>query len=325
MKIAFASCMHAGLFPQQPVWEWIASHNPDHLVLLGDSIYLDVSAGPLHPKDLPDVEFARRLLRLYTAQINQPAFKALVHGMPNNRVWSIWDDHDFLWNDACGGDIALNPVHHEKIRLSTAFQEAFRGALASSLAADSFPTAYDAPVFWDQNQPPMTVPSVPLGDDVWLHLTDGRTHRTRTWLLQESQRSLLGDEQMAQLTAAIAAAPDDALHLLASGSTTATYKTHYARDWQWLKQHAATHRMLVLSGDIHRNETDAFFTGGLPLHEATSSAAAVKDAVFIGKTRRNFGLLDIDGDTVGVKLYANGSAQKTLTRTLSRTTWLPVP
>ena len=40
----------------------------------------------------------------------------------------------------------------------------------------------------------------------------------------------------------------------------ATYKTRYARDWKWLTRQAAARRMLALSGDIHRNETDAFFT-----------------------------------------------------------------
>lgn len=324
MKLAFASCMLASKFPQQPVWDWIASQQPDYLVLLGDSIYLDVNAGTPHPQIMSDVGFAQSLLRLYTAQLNQPAFRALVRSMPNNRVWSIWDDHDFLWNDACGDNIGRNPVYHEKIRLTTAFQEVFRAALANSLANGSFPTVYNDAAFWDLDQRPLAYPSVPLNDNTWLHLTDGRTYRTLTWPLPESKRTLLGDDQKAQLAAAIAAAPADAVHLFASGSTMATYKTRYARDWQWLTRLAARRRMLVLSGDIHRNETDAFFTAGFPLHEATSSGAAVKDAVILGKTRRNFGIVEVNDDTVGFTLYANGRPETRLTRQLLRSSWLPV-
>ena len=66
---------------------------------------------------------------------------------------------------------------------------------------------------------------------------------------------------------------------------------------------AAKQRLLVLSGDIHRNQTDAFFTSGWPLHEATSSGAAVKDAVVVGTTLQNFGLLEIEPDTVTIRLF----------------------
>jgi alkaline phosphatase D len=114
------------------------------------------------------------------------------------------------------------------------------------------------------------------------------------------------------------------VHLFASGSTMATYKTRYARDWQWLTQQAAARRMLALSGDLHRNETDAFFTAGFPLHEATSSGAAVKDAVILGKTRRNFGIVEVNDDRVGFTLYAHGKEDRRLTRQLLRSNWLPV-
>lgn len=77
----------------------------------------------------------------------------------------------------------------------------------------------------------------------------------------------------------------------------------------------------MLSGDIHRNELDAFFTGGLPLHEATSSGAAVKDAVVVGAARKNFGLLDIDAGSVTVSLFAGNEEEQR--RVLNRTSWLP--
>ena len=48
MKIAFASCMCTRVFSDQPVWEQVAAQKPDRLVLLGDSVYLDI-ATPVMP------------------------------------------------------------------------------------------------------------------------------------------------------------------------------------------------------------------------------------------------------------------------------------
>ena len=277
MRIAFASCMCTPVFKLQPVWEWIAAKQPNHLVLLGDSVYLDVPVFGKHPMDMSDDEFAQHLFARYTELLAQPQFAALVQQMPAGRVWSIWDDHDFLWNDALGAEATANPVHRGKVRLSTAFQEAFRGALASGLTSGSFPDAYNRPEFWNPAQPPLTTPSVNLDQDVWLHLSDDRTWRTRTWLLAESKRALLGNAQRGRIATAVQTAPQ-AVHLLASGSTLSAWKRHYAFDWLWLNKLAATCRVLVLSGDIHRNETDAFYTGGLPLRGSQGTACFISFA-----------------------------------------------
>ncbi|EHR69774.1 hypothetical protein BurJ1DRAFT_0897 [Burkholderiales bacterium JOSHI_001] len=324
MRLAFVSCMCTELYPDQPVWDWISSWQPDHLVLLGDSVYLDVPImDGQHPKDMTDDEFARHLFARYGHLLSQPRFRALVHGLPAGRVWSVWDDHDFLWNDALGAEARSSPAHAGKVRLSTAYQEAFRRALAQGLAVGSFPSAYNDAVFWDPQQLPLTTPSVALVPGVWLHLADVRTWRTRTWLISEAKRHLLGAEQRLRLGEAMAQDPSG-VHLLASGSTLASYKRHYPKDWQWMLSQAANARTLVLSGDIHRNESDAYFTGGLPLHEATSSGAAVRDAVVAGARRRNFGLLDIDELTVRISLFADDKLQQPWSRVLDRSTWLPI-
>jgi alkaline phosphatase D len=134
---------------------------------------------------------------------------------------------------------------------------------------------------------------------------------------------MFGTAQRDQFSASINAAPAQALHLWASGSTIAGYQ-RYERDLAWLKALAADHRMLVLSGDIHRNELDAFYTvnQGFPLHEATSSGAAVRDAVVVGTPRRNYGLLDIDAQSVTIRLFAGNQLEQQ--RVLDRQTWLPV-
>ncbi len=319
MRIAFASCMFTRVFADQPVWDWIGAQAPDHLVLLGDSIYLDLKTA-VHPRDMDDVTFAGHLHQLYGELLAQPQFAALVRSLPAGRVHTIWDDHDFLWNDALGAEV--HPVHSEKLRLSTAFHEAFRETLARRLAPGSFPaSALDAQL-WNPQQPPLSTPSLDLGGDVHLHLTDGRTFRTRTWLLGESKRTLFGAAQRDAFAQAIAAAPQG-LHLWATGSTLAGYQ-RYANDWSWLLAQAAQQRLLVLSGDIHRNQVDAFHTGGFPLHEATSSGAAVRDAVIVGAARRNHGLLDIDAQSVHWRLFKSNQSQTALERTIDRQTWLPV-
>lgn len=320
MKIAFVSCICTQLYPDQPVWDQIAAMAPDYLVLLGDSVYLDIGT-TLAPQDMTDDEFARHLHARYSELLAQPQFKARVSAMGTNRVFSIWDDHDFLWNDAQGADFIGHPVHASKVRLSTAFQEAFRRTLAAGLAPGSFPAAYNDPVFWPATQPVLTTPSVQLAPDLLLHLSDGRTPRTRTWLIAESKRAMLGAAQRSQFEAVYGNAPSGAVHLFASGSTLAGWK-RYSKDWDWLQSMAAGHRTLVLSGDIHRNELDGFATKGYPLHEATSSGVAVRDAVVAGSRKHNFGMLDIDNAQVDIQLFKGGKLE--LHRTLDRASWLPI-
>lgn len=318
MRIAFASCFCTRVFPTQPVWAQMASlqPRPDHLVLLGDSIYLDIKV-PVHPFHMDEMGFAEHLVLLYNELLAQPQFLALLQSMPPGTVHSIWDDHDFLWDNALGAEVALQPQHAGKIRLSTAAHALYRAALAQG--GTGFPASATDPRLWDAHQPPLETPSLPLAPDLWLHLLDVRSVRTRTWLLPEARRTLLGEAQKARVGAAVAAAPD-AVHLLASGSTLAGWQ-RYTRDRQWLLDLARAQRMLVLSGDIHRNELDAFYTGGWPLHEATSSGAAIRDAVILGAERRNFGLLDVDAATVTVRLF--NKAREEMQRILVRATWLP--
>ena len=320
MKIAFVSCICTQLYPDQPVWDQIAAKAPDYLVLLGDSVYLDIGTS-VAPQDMGDDAFAQHLHARYSELLAQPRFKALVNSLGANRVFSIWDDHDFLWNDAQGAEYVKHPIHGSKVRLSTAFQEAFRRALSSGLAPDSFPAAYNDPVFWQTNQPALTTPSLQLAPDLLLHLSDGRTPRTRTWLISESKRAMLGAAQCSQFEVAYGQSPEQAVHLFACGSTLASWK-RYGKDWAWLQSMAAQRRTLVLSGDIHRNELDGFATAGFPLHEATSSGVAVKDAVVVGTRKNNFGLLEIGDELVDIQLFKGGKVE--LSRTLDRASWLPI-
>jgi alkaline phosphatase D len=322
MRIAFAACTFAELYPDQPVWQWITAQQPDRVVLLGDSTYFDIDIDSTsHPRDIDDWAFAQHVYQRYAKLISQPQFAAMVSAMPPGTVDAIWDDHDFLWDNATGGDRDMRVVHGGKIRLATAFLEAFRAALRQQLAPGSFPPAAGDPVFWNMNQPDLTTPSVQLTPDLWLHLSDGRTNRTRTFLVAESKRTIFGDAQKAAFTNVIAGAPG-AVHLWASGSTIAGYQ-RYTKDLSWLMALAAQQRILILSGDIHRNALDAFTNGPdrFPLHEATSSGAALKDAVVAGAVCQNFGFVDVGPQQVDIRLFKKNRLQ--LSRTIFRQSWLP--
>lgn len=320
MRIAFASCMFTALYPEQPVWDWIAAQQPDRLLLLGDSTYFDIDSAT-HPRDMPDWAFAQHVHRRYAELIAQPQFAALVGGMPLGTVDAIWDDHDFLWNDATGGDLDMRVVHGGKMRVATACLEAFRAALQQRLAAGSFPASPADPLLWNMNQAPLTTPSVQLASDLWLHLSDGRTHRTSTFLVPESKRTIFGGTQKTAFAQVFANAPQ-AVHLWASGSTMAGYQ-RYTKDVAWLMGLASQQRVLMLSGDIHRNALDAFTNGPnrFPLHEATSSGAAVKDAVVAGALRQNFGVVDVGPQQVDIRLFSQNRLEHS--RTILRQNWLP--
>lgn len=323
MRIAFASCIASNVFSDQPVWDWIKAQAPDHLVLLGDSVYLDIRfPGGQHPNTLADADFAKLAHDRYSELVGQKQFKGLVQSMGKGKVWSIWDDHDFLWDDAFGADARESVLHASKVQISTSLQEALRQALGNGLAAGSFPSTLGPFPKPGGAGSVLATPSIPLSKDVWLHLGDVRSWRTKTWLVADKDKTILGKAQRALFQTAIQAHPD-AIHLFASGSTCADYKK-YDTDWAWLLGLAAKQRLLVLSGDIHRNDSDAFFTRGLPLHEATSSGAAVRTAVEVGKTLRNYGLVDIDDSTVSFSLFSDNRLDKQLSRTLSRSTWLPI-
>ena len=300
MKIAFASCMLQQRFEHQRVWQRIQAEDPDHLVLLGDSIYLDID---VHAQRMEDNEFGEHGHARYRDQLAVPEFDALLRHLAakgERRVFAVWDDHDFLWNNAAGAAIAQIPEHAGKVLRSRVLFQAFRQAL---IAPGSFPASFhDTQPPADGEDGPL-FDAVPLREDIWLHLTDGRSCRTETWLVPQDKRAILGATQLANLATAADGAPAGAIHLVASGSTSSGWKA-YLHDWTALGAIASRHRTLLLSGDVHYNAFASHAgNGGLPLHEATSSGAAVRDAVVYGHDIENFGLVEVHADTVALRFF----------------------
>lgn len=322
--LAFVSCINAAAFKAQPVWGWIADAAVQDLLLLGDSIYADGSSAT-SPMEMSAAELRSHLCRRYRLQLAQPQFAALRAGLGAGHVDAIWDDHDFLWNDAAGVPVSKSFEHQDKLPVTNACFSAFCRDLAGL-----------APFPPDDNDPSLVAASPPdarpmreVAPGVWLHLSDGRSHRTYEGVGKPlpPDRQMFGPGQRAFLQQQIELKPDD-IHLFASGSTLDTWRKSYGNDWLWLRQLSRRHRMLVLSGDIHENRAlswDSEPPGGLPLHEATSSGAACHKLVDFGARRRNHGLLRIEPDRLVLRFFKDNQEESNRSFAIDRASWLRVP
>ena len=316
MKIAFASCMNATLVPQQAVWDHVAATNPDALVLLGDSIYLDVP-WPMgrHPRTMEEEEFMEHGLTRYAAQLGIPAFANLVRLVP---TYAIWDDHDFLWNESYEEKAIHKRIYAGTIRATRALFKCFCETLEGQLAGDPFPIEVHDFRLWQPDEPAPGYQYRDLGQGVALHLTDGRSWR--------SGSDLIGAQQRNAIEANVASLPAEVIHLIASGSVVAQEKSDrwsaFSADFEWLKNLARHHRVLVLSGDIHDNRLSRIdLGGGQWLFDATSSGAAVpRTFAAFGPALVNYGLVEIDAASVVVTCYTAG-AQDRPPLSINRSLW----
>ncbi len=329
LRIAFTSCFSTEIFDDsQPVWDDIAQQEPDVLVLLGDSIYIDCPApkgpdgSPVHPGQLSAFEFATHVHRLYEKQLAIPEFRALLQ-RPNLHTFAQWDDHDFLWNDALRPNEAVHLQHAiYSSNLFQCWQQALSGesAFPASVLEDvRVNKNIGQPVNYDDAMPGYRWVQL-QANGVVLHLTDGRTWRDHSTLLGAKQRAQIEDVLYDQ---------PEALHLIASGSTVngkgVSGWKGFPEDHKWLHRMASQFNVVVLSGDIHRNEhPKPVQCGSRWLREFTASGAAVDFApsflsgIPIVRKRlrfeRHFGLLTLNqGQLVKASLfdYETGELRKT--------------
>ena len=316
MKLAFTSCMSFTVFAQQPVWDHIAAHQPDRLVLLGDSVYIDAGPYPInvnHPKEMEAFAFLQHVLARWRLQLDQPQFRALVKAVPTD---AIWDDHDFLWDESAAEGAIGRDTYAGNIRTSRALFNAFCRTLNAQLAPGSFPIADNDSVINLPDEPAPGYRWRDLGDRLQLHLTDGRSWRIK--------RDLLGADQRAQVEARLAASPA-ALHLLASGSVLrndcdARWQDY--DDYSWLLGLARQYKILALTGDIHANRFQSIdLGGGHWLYDATASGAAIKKLVSVGSSCENYGLMTSSASHLRLDFFSHGTPDSVGAWAIDRGNW----
>lgn len=324
MRIAFTSCFSAQSFKQQPVWDQIAAANPplEHLLLLGDSVYYDADGSSMSAvKAMGADTFARHAMGRLRDQLTQPQFANLVRRR-ELRIHPIWDDHDFLWNGACGAQVEKqNSLKHLIPPTRAAFQ-AYRDALE---AHD--PTAFPGPADpWRSDIKEPGYRMIDIGkaaNPVRLHLTDGRSYKTAG-----GEDAVLGPAQMSKLASSISASPANTVHLVASGLV---FEARHGETWMACQaEHnkmlelARDHRILILSGDVHENRFAVPYpAGNWSLFEATSSGAALRTAVTVGALQCNWGLVEITPQTVTIQLSQLHMPPRK--RVIDRETWTLEP
>lgn len=276
-KIAFTSCARYEAFPHQPQWRDIENADPDYLFLLGDQIYMDFGYWPFGnerngtPKRYPADKFERIMEEKYRRQWNEPNFKRLFDKMKaKNAVYGVWDDHDFAWNNARGGEV---PVEIRQI------------------SRDCFHRWMDC----STNRPEVYCHiDIPGARVIFL---DNRYYA--------DDKSLLGTGQFEFLAAKLN--HPQKYTLICSGLTLthghenwSRYKSDYNKFCSMIEKRE---HVIFLSGDIHRNAISPP-AADRNCYEIVSSGMAINyfGLPFRFDDRRNWGLIEFDEDEVLVRL-----------------------
>ena len=158
--IAFGGC--AGYTPaNERMWDTIAAHSPQALLLLGDNVYVDL---PEQPGPFHDYTYYQRQSR--------PEFRRLVSATP---VYAVWDDHDAAFDDIWLGPYVDRPAWKQPM-------------------VEHFRRNWNNPASGSESHPGVWF-RFSLGD-VDFFLLDGRTYRTNPFV---EERTMLGPVQKAWL------------------------------------------------------------------------------------------------------------------------------
>ncbi|KAJ1409077.1 hypothetical protein B484DRAFT_403320 [Ochromonadaceae sp. CCMP2298] len=241
-RIAFGSCANPNHGGQ--IYELIESFHPQHLVLLGDNIYVD------HQKIGTIAEnFTAIMQHEYKVLEQLPAWQSLLHSVD---TWSAtYDDHDYGVNNAD------KTFPHRKFA-----QQAFWEFARDSFEQGSDPTSQDA-VYSAKT---VRVPSIlPNGDDFVykLLMLDARSNKDTSGT---QGGDFLGSEQWRWLAQELSD-PAPQLVLVGSGIQVLTDDKLLEESWsefpfarerllRYLTAASATADVVMLSGDIHRAEAN---------------------------------------------------------------------
>lgn len=300
-RIAFTSCIRYEAFPNQLRWRDVKNANPDHLLLLGDQIYMDYGLWPFSqewnekPKTYSAADFESIMDSKYRAQCNEPNFLELKKSIKsrNGRICAIWDDHDFAWNNARGAEV-LEPKRTISLKLFKKW----------------FPPAQDRPdeiyQAFDTGLARVIMLDVRSHSRKPIKRLFGKTKPSK-------ESYLLGKLQFEFLENELETASEKPFTLICSGLTLRYGEENwieYPNDFFRLIDaiRNSKKRIIFLAGDIHKNALVPP-SEKIPFYEVISSGFAVN---YLGlgipqDDRNNWGLLDLsESGSATVTLYRHG-------------------
>lgn len=270
MKIVAASCSNIREVDPQPAWSEVRAERPDVLLLLGDNVYVERD-------DHSDAALlAEELRSLYAKQFAEQGFSDLLADLRlrGGHLVAIYDDHDFIGDNRCGGDYP------------PALRQAARAEFVNAFAT----VTTGAEVY-----------RIHHVGDVDLVVLDERFYRTSPATSGNDRNAILGGAQWAWFEDLVAGSK--AKYLVVASSTT----LHSFSDQSWEQYPAAFARMtgllqgragaLVVSGDAHRNAV--YDESGVI--EIVTSAVAQRSLAF-GCLRQNYGVMTFGPDSLHVEL-----------------------
>jgi phosphodiesterase/alkaline phosphatase D-like protein len=305
------------------VWKTIAQENPDALLLLGDNIYLDHNhIGRADPGNVADAHrLANRLREKYEDQFSEPNFRALMVQMgllvrdeetnrlrlktplelktSPSRIFPIYDDHDFLGNNRCGGDFGNK-------ELRTAARDMF------------------VETFGRRRNPSTALFSVDrrVGGLVDIFILDGRFYRKSDAVPPNDENSMLGSMQWDWLEQKLLVPTTSKYTIVISSTTVHDFGVDNQECWQDHYPHAYQRLVgnlgnrpgtLVVSGDIHKN---AFSVEDGIVEIVSSGVATRKGGDDDGEVLSNYGILTFTEEEMQVRLRTR-TGEKTFSMPLS--------
>ena len=307
-KIAFGSCIRYKRYGkgEQDIWKAISKEDPDHLLILGDQIYMDFGIWPFSkeyigkPKKYSQEQFEVSMRSKYALQYAEPDFKALLTKMRSKSegYHATWDDHDFAWNDAKGVEVK-EPIKTTALKLFNEFNY-------ESVTVDKLYRSFT------------------IKDQAKVIILDNRYYAQ----LPDKETSMLGEQQFAWLEAEVKnntlpfTIICGSLTLTRGGECWAKYPKEYAKFCDLVRGKAG---VVYLSGDIHTNEFDPighrrrwpniFKKIEHPCYEATSSGIAINmiGLPFNLDKQQNWGKLELDDNQMKVTLFKRVKKAKSYT------------
>jgi len=253
----------------QEVWSSILKHQPDSLILLGDVIYLDYGLGLFvnKPRNWSDEKFANECYERYRLQANVPEFRNVLSSVSDFQ--SIWDDHDFAWNNSFVVPKSRKSVPLNTRLISKALREQFvqwaRGTVIDTYPAR--PTLKSLLSIEDTG-----IESIVDYSDARIILLDTRYYRSK---LDKNQKSgsLIGIPQREWLLKALTNSEKPCL--VCTGTTLRGSKESWDRyeDFAWLENNIPNNT-IFLSGDIHKNQLKSYDSEAGKFFDITASGAA---------------------------------------------------